>query len=55
MSGKHKDGAGRILGISDISFVVDLLSIFYIGHFVFYTKGSDGLEQSRQKRGIDVK
>ena len=22
---------------------------------MFYTKGSDGLEQSRQKRGIDVK
>ena len=27
-SGKHKDGAGRILGIRGISFVLDILSIF---------------------------
>ena len=27
-SGKHKDGAERILGIRDLSFVLDLLSIF---------------------------
>ena len=29
-SGKHKDGAGRILGIRDISFVLDILSIFQL-------------------------
>ena len=42
-SGKHKDGTGRILGIRDISFVLDLLSIFLV------------MEQSRQKREIYVK